>query len=204
MSWVSVRCRKARLNPTHPARAGSRSSYWCLFGWEGRPSTLPTSNVSRFSKQCQRFSEKTHFLLSRNWHLKLFSPLEHLTAGLLYRNHRGETQTFSVLHRLPRWELKVLLTQVFLKVLHLKKHLWRIHIVLTTDFRLHSHFCFPFFNAHVVSCLTDGLSLPTPMFMFCGQKNLLGHFACRQEHNPTQPNLLNSVSYFFVWLFIIW
>lgn len=47
----------------------------------------------------------------------------------------------------------------FLKVFHLKKHLWRIHIVLTTDFRLHSHFCFSFFLLMSSYCLTDVLTV---------------------------------------------
>lgn len=48
-SWVSVRCpgERARLHLSRPARAASPSSSWCLFGWEGRPSTPPTSTVSR-------------------------------------------------------------------------------------------------------------------------------------------------------------
>lgn len=43
----SVTCHSARLPLTHPAKPGSLSSYWCLCGWEERPSTRPTSNVSR-------------------------------------------------------------------------------------------------------------------------------------------------------------
>lgn len=47
-TWCgSVTCHWARLPLTHPAKPGSPSSYWCLCGWEERPSTRPTSNVSR-------------------------------------------------------------------------------------------------------------------------------------------------------------
>lgn len=54
-SWLSVSRHRARLHPSHPARGGSQSSYWCLFGWEGSSSTRPTSNASRFESCASDF-----------------------------------------------------------------------------------------------------------------------------------------------------
>lgn len=47
-TWcVCVTCRQTRTPLIRPAKPGSPSSYWYLYGWEGRPSIRPTLNVWR-------------------------------------------------------------------------------------------------------------------------------------------------------------
>jgi len=125
-TWcICVTCRGATLPPSHPARLLSPSSSWCRFGWEGRPSTRPTSTVSRsellcvhpthpqnplsslescFLKNCVAELEFSLASLKSFWKHPCSFP-EHPKAGLLYWNHRGQTEALTLLHWLPRWEL---------------------------------------------------------------------------------------------------
>lgn len=167
-----MRCHKARLPLTHPTKPGSLSSYWCLFDWEARHSIRPTSNVSRsessallsspvflrvlIPKQCWSLT-KTQFHLSLNSYLKHLSSFpEHLKAGLLYRNHRWETETFPLFYWLPRWEPKARKWKknVLKKDLHQTKLILWLSIVHRSDCILTSA---SLFDAPVVSCLTDVL-----------------------------------------------
>lgn len=126
-SWVSVRRRRARLPPTHPARAGSRSSSWCRFGWEERLSTPPTSNVSRFLRLLIRVKgfgrKKTPLPSVPELTFQTIVSSRTSCSWTAVSESSGGNPNILCISSASKVRTESLLCSVFLKVFHLKKHL---------------------------------------------------------------------------------